>query len=349
MEYKADKISAFLQGAFSNQGFQREDLFNYLDSDPEQKTDWVNQTGGNVKTGINYNINEKHNVFANAGYYVKQPLFDAVFLNFVNDINPDLENEKILGFELGYGYRSSAFSANVNLYRTSWKDRFLSDGITVSDIDGNILFQGTANYSGIEQLHTGLEIDFTAKATPILSFNGMVSIGNWEYTGNPTGTVLDDGRNVLGSAELILDGVKVGDAAQFTARIGAELEPIERLKFDASYYRADNLYADFDVLSFQDNNLDGIADNDGFLLELPGYDLVDAGVSYKMLVGKDDDKSISLRLNINNVLDETYISESETNVSPDADPLNNYNGINSGNRVYFGFGRTWNFTLNYRF
>jgi len=349
LEYKADKISAFLQGAFSNQGFQREDLFNYLDSDPEQKTDWVNQTGGNVKTGINYNINEKHNVFANAGYYVKQPLFDAVFLNFVNDINPDLENEKILGFELGYGYRSSAFSANVNLYRTSWKDRFLSDGITVSDIDGNILFQGTANYSGIEQLHTGLEIDFTAKATPILSFNGMVSIGNWEYTGNPTGTVLDDGRNVLGSAELILDGVKVGDAAQFTARIGAELEPIERLKFDASYYRADNLYADFDVLSFQDNNLDGIADNDGFLLELPGYDLVDAGVSYKMLVGKDDDKSISLRLNINNVLDETYISESETNVSPDADPLNNYNGINSGNRVYFGFGRTWNFTLNYRF
>ncbi len=349
LEYKADKISAFLQGAFSNQGFQREDLFNYLDSDPEQKTDWVNQTGGNVKTGINYNINEKHNVFANAGYYVKQPLFDAVFLNFVNDINPDLENEKILGFELGYGYRSSAFSANVNLYRTSWKDRFLSDGITVSDIDGNILFQGTANYSGIEQLHTGLEIDFMAKATPILSFNGMVSVGNWEYTGNPTGTVLDDGRNVLGTAELILDGVKVGDAAQFTARIGAELEPVERLKFDASYYRADNLYADFDVLSFQDNDLDGIADNDGFLLELPGYDLVDAGVSYKMLVGKDDDKSISLRLNINNVLDETYISESETNVSPDADPLNNYNGINSGNRVYFGFGRTWNFTLNYRF
>ncbi|MBT2160063.1 TonB-dependent receptor [Zobellia barbeyronii] len=349
VEYKNDNVSAFMQGSFSNQGFQREDLFNYLDSDPEQKTDWVNQAGGNVKGGLNYNINEKHNVFVNAGYYLKQPLFDAVFLNFVNDINPDLENEKILGVELGYGFRSAVFSANVNLYRTSWKDRFESDGITVSDLNGDVLFQGTANYSGVEQLHTGVEVDFTARATPILTFNGMVSVGNWEYTGNPTGTVLDDGRNVLGTAELILDGVKVGDAAQFTARIGATIEPVERLKFDASYYRADNLYADFDVLSFQDNDLDGVADNDGFLLELPAYDLVDAGVSYKMLVGKEDNKSITLRLNINNVLDDTYISESETNVAPDSDPLNNYDGINTGNRVYFGFGRTWNFTLNYRF
>lgn len=349
VEYKNDKVSAFMQGSFSNQGFQREDPFNYLDSDPEQKTDWVNQSGGNIKAGLNYNINEKHNIFGNAGYYLKQPLFDAVFLNFVNDINPDLENEKILGVELGYGFRSAAFSANVNLYRTSWKDRFESDGISVSDIDGNILFQGTANYAGIEQLHTGLEVDFMAKASPILSFTGMVSIGNWEYTGNPTGTVLDDGRNVLGTADLILDGVKVGDAAQFTARIGAEIEPVERLKFDASYFRADNLYADFDVLSFQDNNLDGVADNDGFLLELPAYNLVDAGVSYKMIVGKEADKSVALRLNVNNVFDETYISESETNVAPDADPLNNYEGINTGNRVYFGFGRTWNFSLSYRF
>ncbi|WP_400070954.1 TonB-dependent receptor [Zobellia russellii] len=349
VEYKNDKISAFMQGSFSNQGFQREDLFTYLDSDPEQKSDWVNQTGGNVKAGVNYNINEKHNIFANAGYYVKQPLFDAVFLNFRNDINPNLENEKILGVELGYGFRSAVFSANVNLYRTSWKDRFESDGVTITDPDGNVLFQGTANYLGIEQLHTGLEVDFTARATPFLTFNGMVSVGNWEYTGNPTGTVFDNGQNVVGTADLILDGVKVGDAAQFTARIGAEIEPVERLKFDASWFRADNLYADFDAVSFQDNNLDGVADNDGFLLELPAYDLVDAGVSYKMLVGKEDDKSITLRLNVNNVLDETYISEAETNDQADSDPLNNYDGINTSNRVYFGFGRTWNFTLSYRF
>lgn len=349
LEYKNDKVSAFVQGSFSNQGFQREDLFNYLDSDPEQKTDWVNQAGGNIKGGLNYNIDEKHNVFANAGYYIKQPLFDAVFLNFVNDINPDLENEKILGVELGYGFRSAAFSANLNLYRTSWKDRFLNDGVRITDADGNVQFEGSVNYLGIQQLHTGVEVDFSARATPMLTFDGMLSIGNWEYTGNPSGTVLDDGQNVVGSADLVLDGVKVGDAAQLTARLGATIEPIERLKFDASWFHADNLYADFDPLSFQDNDQNGVADNDGFLLQLPAYDLIDAGVSYRMLVGKEDDKSIMLRLNLNNVFDETYISEAETNDAPDDDPANNYNGINTRNRVYFGFGRTWNFTLSYRF
>ena len=349
LEYKNDEISAFVQGSFSNQGFQREDLFNYLDSDPEQKTDWVNQTGGNIKGGLNYNIDEKHNVFGNAGYYIKQPLFDAVFLNFVNDINPDLENEKILGVELGYGFRSAAFNANVNLYRTSWKDRFESDGVRITDANGDVQFEGSVNYLGIQQLHTGVEVDFVARPSSMFTIDGMLSFGNWEYTGNPSGTVFDNGNNVVGTADLILDGVKVGDAAQFTARLGASIEPVERLKFDASWFHADNLYADFDVLSFQDNDQNGVADNDGFLLQLPAYDLVDAGVSYRMILGKESDKSLMLRLNLNNVFDETYISEAETNNTPDDDPANNYQGINTRNRVYFGFGRTWNFTLTYRF
>lgn len=349
LEYKTETISAFVQGSYSNQGFQRVDPFNYLDSDPEQTTKWVNQAGGNIKGGLNYNIDAKHNVFANAGYYLKQPLFDAVFLNFVNDINPDLENEKILGFELGYGFRSAVFSANVNAYRTSWKDRFQSDAVRITDNAGNVQFEGSVNYLGIEQLHTGLELDFVARPSSIFAIDGMLSVGNWEYTGNPSGTVLDNGNNVVGNANLILDGVKVGDAAQFTTRIGASIEPLERLKFDASWYHADNLYANFDVLSFEDANQDGVADNDGFLLQLPAYDLIDAGMTYRMLLGKDRDKSLMFRLNINNVFDETYISEADTNVAPNDDPTLNYQGINTSNRVYFGFGRTWNISLRYNF
>jgi hypothetical protein len=34
-----------------------------------------------------------------------------------------------------------------------------------------------------------------------------------------------------------------------------------------------------------------------------------------MLVGKDKRSSVSFRLNVNNVLDEVYISESRTNIS----------------------------------
>ena len=81
------------------------------------------------------------------GDYSKQPFFDAVFQNFRNDINPNPRNEKVSAFELGYGFVSSNFTANLNLYRTQWRDR-----LTVSYEDENEN-QGTADLQGIEQLH----------------------------------------------------------------------------------------------------------------------------------------------------------------------------------------------------
>ena len=93
---------------------------------------------------------------------------------------------------------------------------------------------------------------------------------------------------------------------------------------------------------------------------MPSYGLMDAGFTYKMLVGKNRDNSVIFRLNVNNVLDETYISESRTNifatdfVSGTSGPTyesagKTYNGVANANQVFFGFGRTSNFTVTYRF
>lgn len=343
LEYSNDVISAFVQGAISNQGFKREDPFNYLDSDPEQETDWINRIGGNIKGGLNYNIDEKHNVFVNAGFYSKQPLFDAVFLNNLNDINDNLTNEKILGLEVGYGFRTSEFTADVNLYRTSWKDRFLSESVTV---DGDI--GGSANFEGIEQVHTGVEV--VANYRPMHQFfdvYGMLSVGNWEYKGDVDANVFDSGQNLVGTYTLFLDGAKVGDAAQVTSRLGVGINPLEGLRFDASWDRASKLYADFagDAGDFVEQF--GNPDNQG-ALELPDYNLFDAGLSYKLKVGKENDKAINLRLNVNNVFDTTYISESDTNVFAEAGDAT-YKGISTNNRVFFGWGRSWNLSVRYNF
>ena len=52
--------------------------------------------------------------------------------------------------------------------------------------------------------------------------------------------------------------------------------------------------------------------------------------------------------NINNLLDETYIAESNSNIHADADSTT-WNGVDTRNSVWFGFGRTWNASLTYRF
>ncbi len=173
----------------------------------------------------------------------------------------------------------------------------------------------------------------------------MMSIGNWEYKDdveanyfdNNQTPILDENGNPQ-TAILALDGVKVGDAAQFTASLGGEYDFLNGLKLDANYRFVDKLYADFDPTDALD------ADNFE-ALELPSFGLADAGASYRLNLGNS---SVNFRVNVNNVFDTMYISEADTNILASSGDAT-YDGINVNNRVYFGFGRTWNAGLTYNF
>ena len=55
-----------------------------------------------------------------------------------------------------------------------------------------------------------------------------------------------------------------------------------------------------------------------------------------------------MRLNINNLFNTVYIAESNSNIHASADSQR-WNGIDTTNYVWFGFGTTWNMSLRYRF
>ena len=329
LEYSNDDLSVFVQGAVSNQGFQREEFFN--ETPGNQKTDWKNISGGNIKGGANYNINAKSNVYVNAGTYSKQPNFDAVYINYGNNLNPDLRNEEVVGLEAGYGYRSSNFNFNVNIYKTTWKDRFLRDGVRVDGVNGN------ANYYGIEQVHTGIEFDGVYEISPFVKVEGMLTLGNYEYGGDVTADVFDSSNTLLGSSVIYLDGVKVGDAAQTTSRVNLVVTPSDLFKFNISMFSASDLYADFNVEDFTSPEDEAMM--------LPSYDLFDFGASYKLDVAGE---TVYLRANINNIFDNYYFAESATNY--EAGPGDStYLGVNTRNKVFPGWGRTWNVGFTYRF
>jgi hypothetical protein len=353
LEYSADNLTAFIQGAVSQQAFRRDDFFKYKTTDPLYSTDYENILGGNVKGGANYNINENHNVFVNAGYYSKQPFFNAVYPNNASVVAANLTNEKITGLEAGYGFRSAVFNANLNVYHTNWKDRYQRSTDNSVDNPG-----GYYDFSGITEVHSGVELEANAKVADKLKINAMFSAGKWVYDGNSVSNRYDNTNNPIDggtSTTLYLDKVKVGDAAQVTASLGAAYEVVKRVTLDANYRYSDKLYASISPGNFTS------ATNKGSL-ELPSYGLMDAGFSYKMLVGKNKDNSVNFRLNVNNVLDEVYIAESRTNIFADDNvsstnaalgtyASNNrlYNGVANANQVFFGFGRTWNFSLRYNF
>ncbi len=342
LEYTNDALSAFVQGSVSNQNFQRIDYMLYT---PEnQKSEKVDLVGYNVKGGANYNINDQHNIFANAGYYERQPFFGAVFLNNRNDVNPSLTNEKITSFEVGYGFRSQYFNANLNAYHTSWDDIYRR--LTVRTKLNGVDVTGVANVLGIQEIHKGIEMDFNVKPATFVTINGMFSIGDWYFEGSPSASFVEDQTNtVVQEGTLALDGLKVGDAAQLTAALSADFKVLDWLNFDAQYRYADKLYSAFEpasrlVTAAQPNPSDPA-------VELPSYGLLDLGIGANFKLNRD--QAFKLRFNVNNVLDKVYIAESRTNKAADTNPANNWKGVNKANEVFFGFGRTWNASVSFLF
>ncbi|RCW93814.1 TonB-dependent receptor [Winogradskyella arenosi] len=328
LEYASEKVSGFFQGAVSNQSHVRWDRFNYEEANEESET--INNTGYNVKAGGSYAVTENSKFYVNAGYYSRQPYHDNIYLNYTNEVNPLTENEKILGLEAGYTISTSNFSASLDLYRTSWKDRVESSSFT--DADTNELFYRTNE--GVEQLHSGAELTLAYRPFDALRINGFASVGNWKYKGDAQTTIRNEALETLSVETEDVDGGEVGGAAQTTIGLGINYEIVERFSVDADYRYNDNLYAD--VGAVKEN------------LELPSFGVMDLGLSYKMLVGQDKMNSISFRFNVNNLLNEEYISQSSTAYQAEAGD-ETYMGLNQNNQVYFGNLRTWNFGIRYKF
>ena len=327
-----DDLSAVLQLGTSSQNFQREDFF---DQPGNPLSDEKAISGGYIKAGANYNLSDASNLFFNAGVIERQPNFDAVFPNYANNINEDVENEEITSFELGYGYRSSNFKLSANYYNTTWGNRFVSRGYDFED--GR---EGTVTFDGIESVHQGLELEMTYYPNADLKLKGMLSVGDWKYTQNFEATVFDDNQEAVGTGTLYTKDVKVGDAGQFVAYVELDYKLSNNLSMDFGVRSVDNLYADY---SIEDDSFVE-ADNDG-ALKLPAYNVADLGVTYK---GDLFGNSFRARLNVNNLFDEVYIAESNSNIHATSSS-DTWNGVDTSNYVWFGFGTTWNLSLSYSF
>jgi iron complex outermembrane receptor protein len=340
-EYKTDDFSAFVQGAVSNQGHVRWDRQQYTREN--EKSEKVNNTGYNIKAGASYSIAEQHTVFANAGFYSRQPYHDNIYLNFGNNVNPLTKNEKVTGLEAGYRFRSAYVDVNLDGYMTRWKDRVTTTSNT--DTESQELRYITNN--GVHQLHKGLELDLTARPLPMLDLRGFASLGNWKYDDNVFTVTRDENRNVLSETVKDVKGGKVGGGAQTSVGAGAILKIVKGLSVDADWRYYANVYA----TTVEKENL-----------ELPSYDLVDAGVSYRI---NFTDTSLQFRVNVNNLFSEVYLSEATSNIKPTAtvsapttanpNPQTYqqagrlYKGIADGNNVFFGNGRTYNVSMRFNF
>lgn len=353
LEYNKDKVSAFVSGGLSNTGYWRYDRLYY--SKDKAKSTTKNYLGGNIKGGVNYNLNEYNNVFVNAGFISRAPMFDTSFINSQTSHarNNDAKNEKIMSFEVGYGFRSGIFTANLNAYYTRWMDKALYDsGDMTYESDGvDISERYTLNMTGANADHWGIELDFVAKPFSWMDINGMFSWGDWRWNGTATGYYFNSAGQMLADlkgsvvtdmanaeqykANIKMDNVSVGGSAQTTAALGINLRPMKGLRLSVDWNFFARNYADYDI----------DAGNTGMGKEIvvtapwkiPSYNTFDLGAGYSFDFGK---VRATLSGNVNNLFDQEYIA--------DARDGNNHDW-ESATRVLYGFGRTYSVRLKFNF
>jgi len=338
VEADLGKLSAFVAGTVSNTWYGRTDRYNYAlgrVSTPDAET--VTATGFNAKAGANYNLSNSSNIFFNAGYYSRAPFHNYVYINYSNDINPNLANEKILAAEIGYGLNLERFTVRLNAYYTNWTDKWSKGYIRFTD-DAGIDHNGTVYFQGLNENHTGFEIEAKAKLTSNFEVGGFASIGNWEYTEDTNVDIYDDDtRQKIGESTVYVDGLKVADAPQTQIGLLSRLA-LGNFVLGVDYVYNDDLYAYFDATQRQDPT-----DREQSY-QLPSYGVMNALLKYKFTIAG---LRSTFNINIYNVTDEKYATEGWDNATRDAN--GEYNHSQENFMGFWGYERNFNFALKINF
>lgn len=363
-EYNNDIVSSFINLTVSNSGYQRADYmmmrkpdyykirdqisYETIDGVDVVFTDWKWFPGYTAKGGANYNFSKRMNAFVNLGYLSKAPRFNNVF-SYDNVVFYNFDNEIVKAIELGYSYNSSIFSANLNAYYTIWENKPMDSAKKVSvETSNGEEEEFSLNIKGMDALHKGVELDFIFKVNEQIDIQGLVSLGDWRWNSSDSVRVYDDNQDLLSTVFFDATGVHVGNSAQ--TQIAGEIrwEPIDGLYFKPRLTYFADYYAEFDPISLDGtpksyewyNKETGEHGNARDSWRIPPYMIFDfhAGYRFKLF-----DQRFQLRANMLNVLDKKRIVRAENNSGYIDVNYTDFDAKSAG--VFFGLGRTYNFSL----
>lgn len=344
------KLTATVGGSVNNTAYWRYDRLYYDKTHARSET--VNYWGGTIKGGANYNLNDNHNVFFNAGFLTRAPKFSSgAFLSstYSNTINPNAKNEKVVSLELGYGFHNSWASININGYFTKWIDKTLTKTTTLRTQE-----TGYVNMEGVNALHKGVELDIKLKPAYWIEVTGMLSIGDWKWDNTAKGymftqqgyAVDSDGNQTTPGADdhawamINMEGVRVGGSAQTTAALGVNLNVTKELRIGADWNYYGRNYAYY---SLSGSNLSVGKENT--VLDpwrIPAASQFDVNASYRFTIAG---LKATLSGNVNNLFNYLYISKAYNPGSSSSATSATKDNIYG----WYAFGRTFTVRLKVNF
>jgi iron complex outermembrane recepter protein len=349
-KYDTEKINLYGMGGISTIGYTYEDHFALnVDEDGNTIDNFVKApsiTTFQVKGGARYNLDDRLSTFVNAGYVQKPPILDNV-IDYDGNVSTNPDNEKFISTEVGGEYRSDLVAIKGSYYNTQWKDRNLTKSVTTGQGDSgdtDIIY-----LTGVDQSHSGFEIESKVALHEMVDLDLAVSIGDWYFDGDAKGDYTEmeynDDNQIIGQTsteyEYALNNLKVGDMPQTSYVGGLTLKPIEGLSVQGLYRWYDNHYADW---SPDSREVEGDADR-AQVWKTPSYGKLDLHLAYKLpqIAGLD----MTLHGHLFNALDDVYVQDATDN--------SKYNGYGDkmhlahNAEVFLGTPRSFNLGLTVNF
>lgn len=341
-EYTADRFTIYGTAGYSMVKFDYVDHFKFnADSTGELNlvSDWIG--GYQLKGGASFRATAQTDLFVNAGYVSKVPIFDQVISDVDGTMNPDPKNEQFISFELGANTRllNNMLSLKANLYFTNWLDRAVNR--VVLNADGT---DGLVKLDGIDSRHMGFELEAAYQPTRFARLDLAFSYGIWEYTNDVSGSyVIDFSTGTTLDYDFYIKDLKVGDAPQMQLAAAVTVFPVPGLQAQLVWRFYDQYYSDFDPFSRSDSS------DRAQVWQIPSYSLVDFNLAYRVpgtVAGMD----VTIFGHVFNVLDELFVQDATDNSAfnawtGDRDPITNPTGrMHKADdaEVYPGLPRTFN-------
>ena len=348
--YTGEKLNLYGMGGVSTIGYTYEDHFALnVDEDGNKIDNFVEApsiTTFQVKGGARYNLDDRLSAFANLGYVQKPPILDNV-IDYDGNVSTNPDNEKFISNEIGGEYRSDKVAIKGSYYNTQWKDRNLTKSVTTGQGDSgdtDIIY-----LTGVDQSHSGFEIESKVALHEMVDLDVAVSIGDWYFDGDAKGDYTkmeyNENNEIIGQTseeyEYALANLKVGDMPQTSYVGGLTVKPIKGLSVQGLYRWYDNHYADW---SPDSREVEGDADR-AQVWKSPSYGKMDIHLSYKLpeVAGLN----MTLHGHLFNALDDVYVQDATDN--------SKYNGYGDklhlahNAEVFLGTPRSFNLGLSVNF
>jgi hypothetical protein len=203
-------------------------------------------------------------------------------------------------------------AVKAGYYMTDWINRNLTKAVSSgqgSSGDTDVIF-----LTGVNQNHSGLEVEASMQVIDMLHLTAAASFGTWKFTDDANGTYQEDEFNDQGQVtgqtstdySYALKDLFVGDMPQTGMALGVTLTPIAGLSVQALFNYYDKNYSDWGP-SAREVESDGTADREQVWMA-PSYNKLDLHVNYDLPISIAGTKMTAFA-HVFNALDAVYVQD----------------------------------------